>query len=91
VFCLARITGTRHGLSCASPSIRGIFSQLEDGARINVGTQINNPGQPLDRYEPRIFEIGKISNVRVTETAFKADARFDRFDPRYKGGIICSV
>jgi transposase, IS6 family len=28
VFCLARITGTRHGLSCASPSIRGIFSQV---------------------------------------------------------------
>lgn len=60
--------------------------------KVNVsGTQIENPGDPLDRYEPRNFEVGRITSLRVTGTDFQADPRFDRFDPRYKEGIICSV
>ncbi|MPR06302.1 hypothetical protein [Microvirga tunisiensis] len=67
-----------------------VYKSTKDKVNV-VGTQISNPGQPMDRYEPRIFEIGKIADVRITGTDFTPDARFDRFDPRYKGGIICSV
>jgi hypothetical protein len=60
--------------------------------RINVaGTQLINPGQPPDIYEPRIFEIGLIRTLRLTDTQFRPDAPVDPEDPRYKNGIICAV
>lgn len=59
--------------------------------RINVaGTQLLNPGQPEDIYEPRIFEVGLIRTVRLTDTRFRPDARVDPNDPRYRNGVICS-
>jgi hypothetical protein len=60
--------------------------------RINVsGTQLLNPGQPEDSYEPRIFEIGLIRTLRLTDTNFRPDARVDPEDPRYRNGVICAV
>ena len=45
--------------------------------RINVGgTQIHNPGQPEDSYEPRLFEVGLIRTLRLTDTSFRPDCRF---------------
>lgn len=60
--------------------------------RINVGgTQVENPQQPLDSFEPRIFEIGLIRTLRLTDTNFRPDRRFDPQDPLFRHGIICSV
>ncbi|HJU16408.1 MAG TPA: hypothetical protein VJ770_08050 [Stellaceae bacterium] len=60
--------------------------------KINVsGTQIENPMQPLDSFEPRIFEIGRIRACEITFHHFQPDTWFDRLDPRYQNGIICSV
>jgi len=67
-----------------------VYNSTKD--KVNVsGTQVSNPSQPLDRNEPRVFEVGKITAIRPTEIAFTPDHRFDRLDPRYKDGIICSV
>ena len=67
-----------------------VYKSTKD--KVNVsGTQVSNPSQPLDRNEPRVFEVGKITDMRITDSVFTPDSRFDRFDPRYKDGIICSV
>jgi hypothetical protein len=60
--------------------------------RTNVfGTQVENPAQPLDLYEPRIFEVGQIRILRLTDTSFRPDHRFEPGDPRFRNGIVCSV
>jgi hypothetical protein len=55
------------------------------------GTQVQNPNRPHFAPEPRIFDLSDIRDVRPTSTTFAPDPRFDRFDPRYKNGIICSI
>jgi len=55
------------------------------------GTQIQNLNKPTDENEPRIFDLSDIREVRLTTLAFMPDPRFNRSDPRYKNGIICSV
>lgn len=60
--------------------------------RTNVfGTQVENPSQPLDAYEPRIFEVGLVRTLRLTDTSFRPDHRFEPHDPRFRNGIVCSV
>ena len=56
-----------------------------------VSTQIRNPGKPLDRFEPRVFEVGKIQSVVITSVTFKPDSRFDRTDARYSNGFLCVI
>lgn len=57
------------------------------------GTQTANPNKfpPPMKPEPRVFDLEKVRNVTLTEVKFVPDPRFDRFDARYKNGIICSV
>jgi len=55
------------------------------------GTQTQNLNKPTNGNEPRIFDLSDIREVRLTALAFTPDLRFDRSDPRYKNGIICSV
>jgi hypothetical protein len=60
--------------------------------KINVsGMQIANPMQPLDSFEPRIFEIARIRTIEIVPHHFQPAPGFDRSDPRYKNGIICCV
>jgi hypothetical protein len=60
--------------------------------KINIaGLQLINPGQPQDVYEPRIFEIGLVRTLRLTDTTFRPEGWADPEDPRYRNGIICSV
>jgi hypothetical protein len=60
--------------------------------RINVGgTQIHNPGQPEDSYEPRLFEVGLIRTLRLTDTSFRPDNRFRRDEPQFHEGVICAL
>jgi hypothetical protein len=55
------------------------------------GTQTQNLNKPLEESEPRIFDLSEIREARLTPLAFTPDPRFNRSDPRYKNGIICSV
>lgn len=55
------------------------------------GLQIGNPAEPSENGEPRVFEVGKMRSVEVTDRPFGQPATFDRFDKRYAGGIIKSV
>ena len=60
--------------------------------RMNVGgTQVDNPAASLDRFEPRVFEIGLIRTLRLTDTNFRPDARFSPEEPRFQEGVVCSV
>lgn len=59
--------------------------------KINVtGTQITNPDKPEDDLEPHVFEIGKIFSMSLTDTPFKVRIPIDRFDKRYRNGIMCA-
>ncbi len=40
---------------------------------------------------PKNLEVGKMRNVTLTGDKFQPDPRFDRFDSKYRNGIICSV
>lgn len=40
---------------------------------------------------PKNLEVGKIRNASLTGDKFQPDPRFDRFDAKYRNGIICSV
>jgi hypothetical protein len=55
------------------------------------GLQIGNPVEPRENGEPRVFEVGKMRSVEVTDQPFGQLVTFDRFDKRYAGGIIKSV
>ena len=65
---------------------------LSPTGRINAGgTQVHNPGQPDDAFEPRLFEIGMIRTLRLTDTSFRPDPGFQPDEPRFKGRVFCSV
>jgi len=69
-----------------------VYYSTADPDRVLVtGTQIDNPGDPLDKYVPRNFEVGRISGLTVTDTKFQRDARFDRHDSKFDNGIICCI
>lgn len=39
----------------------------------------------------RVFEVGRIVRLVVTSIPFEPDPAFDRDDPRYGPGVICSL
>lgn len=63
----------------------------EDGDICLSCFQVRNPEKPLDDHEPRNFTVGKITGLRITGTAFGIDPRFNRHDPKYRHGVLCSV
>ena len=61
-------------------------------SRVSVcGAQLQRPSDVLESHIPRVFGVAKIRAFRFTDREFSPDPRFDRRDPRYKNGIICSV
>lgn len=56
-----------------------------------TGIQISNPAEPRSNGEPRVFEVGRMRGVEVTDQPFSQPATIDRSDSRYAGGIIRSV
>ena len=56
-----------------------------------TGIQIHNPGVVGENGEPRVFEVGKVRSVEMTDRPFTQAASIDRFDKRYAKGIIKSV
>ena len=69
-----------------------VYNSTKDNICVS-GTQTSDPNKypPPKDPEPRIFDLEKIRLVVLTDAKFAPDPRFDRFDPRYKNGIICSV
>lgn len=68
----------------------GVYTSTKD--KVNLAcTQIDNPGKPLDRWEPRNLEVGLMRSVSLTDTKFQPDPRFDPSDSRYQNGFICRV
>lgn len=61
------------------------------GKTLVGGTQINNPAEPLERNEPRNFDLTKIARLEVTAERFTPHPDFNRHDPRYRNGIICAI
>jgi len=55
------------------------------------GTQIVNPETAADRAMRHTFEVGKIRRLHLTAARFVPDPGFDRSDPIFKAGIICSL
>lgn len=67
-----------------------VYRSTKDNICVS-GTQTQNPNKPQLNSEPHVFDLSKIREVRLTQIAFTPDPRFNRFDPRYKKGIICSI
>lgn len=55
------------------------------------GVQIKNRNDLLDNSGPHNFEVGLIKDVRLTGISFSPGSRFNRLDPRYRNGVICSI
>lgn len=56
-----------------------------------TGIQISNPADSRSNGEPRVFEVGRMRGVEITDQPFSQPATIDRSDSRYSGGIIRSV
>ncbi|PVX27912.1 hypothetical protein DD559_19435 [Sphingomonas pokkalii] len=65
---------------------------FSSGEKVCVtGIQISNPAELQSNGEPRVFEVGRIRTVEITDQPFRQPATIDRSDSRYAGGIIKSV
>jgi len=69
-----------------------VYHSTKDNICVS-GTQTSDPNKspPEINPVPRNFDLERIRLVVATGVKFTPDPRFDRFDPRYKNGIICSV
>ena len=54
-----------------------------------TGVQIENPAEPIERFEPRNLEVGKITALEITDSTFIPDRRFNLHDDKYQNGFIC--
>lgn len=68
----------------------GVYTSTKDKVLL-ASTQVDNPGKPLDRWEPRNLEVGLMTVVRLTNTKFQPDPRFDPSDARYQNGFVCRI
>jgi hypothetical protein len=55
------------------------------------GVQVSNANDPMDQSGPHNFEVGRITALALTDIKFVPDPRFNRFDAKYRHGIISSV
>lgn len=67
-----------------------VYASSKDKTLVG-GTQINNPAEPLERNEPRNFDLEKIQAVNVTANTFTPHRLFSHLDKRYQHGVICYV
>ena len=68
----------------------GVYTSTKDKVLLAC-TQIDNPGKPLDRWEPRNLEVGLMTSVTLTDEKFQPDPRFDPSDARYQNGFLCRI
>jgi hypothetical protein len=55
------------------------------------GNMISNPNDLSDELGAHNFEVGRLRSLSLTDTSFIPDPRFNRNDPKYRFGIICSI
>ncbi|MDX2201711.1 MAG: hypothetical protein NW223_03105 [Hyphomicrobiaceae bacterium] len=63
----------------------------ETGRVCASGVQVKNGNKPMEASRPHNFEVGLMRSVRLSDVSFVPDPRFDRNNPKYARGIICSV
>ncbi len=68
----------------------GVFTSTKNKVLV-TGTQVRDGNDPVKPSEPRFFEVGNIRSLRITDSHFAVDRRFDRFDARYTNGFICVI
>lgn len=68
-----------------------IIYRSSTGKLTVAGNQVHNPAGPSERNEWRNLTIAKLRNCRVMDRIFIPDARFNPFDKRYAGGVVCHV
>ena len=68
-----------------------IVYRTSKGNILVAGTQINNPAEPLERNEPRNFDLDKITSIDVTDEVFQPHPHFDPHDKRYRYGTVCVI
>ena len=69
-----------------------VFHSPNNAAKVCMsGNQIRNFGDPFDKLGPRTFEVGLISTLRVTDTTFVPDPRFDHSHTKDQNGVLCSI
>lgn len=68
----------------------GVYTSTKD--KVNLASvQVDNPADPLARWEPRNLEVGLMQSVVLTDSSFEPDPRFDPSEPRYQNGFICCI
>lgn len=55
------------------------------------GEMTSNPNDLSDQLGPHNFEVGLMTGLTLTDRKFIPDPRFNRYDAKYRNGIICSV
>jgi len=68
-----------------------IVYRSSTGKTLVAGTQINNPAEPLERNEPRNFDLAELTALEVAGEKFRPHHDFDRHDKRYRNGTICVI
>ena len=56
-----------------------------------TGVQVKNPAEPIERFEPRNLEVGKITALEITASTFIPDRRFNPHDNKYRNGFVCRL
>ena len=90
-------TGSGSGGS-DKPDLRAEFSKephvlyMSQTRQVFVaGVEIDDPAHPGQASEWQTPEVGRLRDVQLTTRAFRVDPRFNRTDPQYSSGVICSV
>lgn len=68
----------------------GVYTSTQD--KVNLASvQVDNPAEPLARWEPRNLEVGLMRSVVLTDRSFDPDPRFNPSDTRYQNGFVCCI
>jgi hypothetical protein len=65
----------------------GLYNSTNEKVLV-VGMQFDNSAEPSESYQPRNFEVGKLTSIRLTDIAFVPDERFDPSEKRYCKGFL---
>jgi hypothetical protein len=57
----------------------------------NGGVCVSGRWLDEDGDEPEVLVVGRITSLAITSESFEPDPGFRRADPRFEGGVICSV
>jgi len=68
-----------------------VYFASEDKLTVRVfGRILSDPKDP-SQVGPCTLEVGRIAEMRITQTPFEPDGMLDPFDFAYRNGIICKA